>query len=71
MLQFIAGLALLGVTTWLVNRWLGLFGAENFYPAAGLLFVLMCLIAWIYDRRQAKLQKSNDLTQPDWTTRES
>ncbi len=59
MVQFIAGLALLGVTTWLVNRWLGLFGPDNFYGAAALWIGAMCLIAWIYDRRQAKLKRSN------------
>lgn len=62
MAQFIAGLALLGVTTWLVNRWLGLFGPEYFYEAAGFWIGAMLLIAWIYDRRQATLKKSSKAT---------
>ena len=59
MVQFIAGLALLGVCTWLANKWFGLFGPDYFYTAGALGFGLLCLIAFIYDRRQAQLQKSN------------
>lgn len=65
MAQFVAGLALLGFTTWLLNRWLDLFGPENFYSAAFVWIGLMIVIAWIYDLRQAKLRRSSAENQPD------
>jgi hypothetical protein len=66
MVQFVAGLALLALVAWLANLWLGLFGAESFYTGAFIWIVAMCLIAWLYDRRQAQLRKSNRATtEPD------
>lgn len=61
MIQFIAGLALLGFVSLLVSQWLNIFG-EYFYTGAAVWIALMCLIAWMYDRRQAKLKKSNTAT---------
>ena len=57
MAQFIAALALLAVTTWLVGHWEQFVGDKDMAFLIG--FPALCLIAWIYDRRQAKLQKSN------------
>jgi hypothetical protein len=58
-MQFIAGLALLGVVTWVFNGWLGLFGPDNFYTSAFVWIGAMCLIGFIYDRRQARLEESS------------
>lgn len=68
----IATVAALGLfCTWAANKWLNLWGADNFYTAAGVWLAFMIGIAFIYDRRQAKLQKSSDATQPGQISRES
>ena len=64
MAQFIASLALLAFVTFLVKNWEQFVGDKDMAFLIG--FPALCLIAWIYDRRQAKLQKSNRATiEPD------
>lgn len=63
-IQFVAMLALGAFVTFLVKRW------ETFVGDTDLAFLIgfpaLCLIAWIYDRRQARLRKSNmAMTEPD------
>jgi cyanate permease len=60
MAQFAAALALLAVTTFLVHRWQDFVGNKDLAFLIG--FPALCLIAWIYDRRQAKLRESNKET---------
>lgn len=55
--QFVASLALLAFTTWLVNHWIAFVGDQDMAFLIG--FPALCLIGWIYDRRQAQLRKSN------------
>lgn len=62
--QWLAVLALGAFVTFLVKRW------ETFVGDTDLAFLIgfpaLCLIAWIYDRRQARLRKSNKaMTEPD------
>ncbi len=54
---FVAVLALGAVTAFLVNHWERFIGDKDAAFLIG--FPAMCLIAWLYDRRQAKLQKSS------------
>lgn len=63
-LQFVAMLALGAFVTFMVKHW------ENFVGDKELAFFIgfpaLCLIAWIYDRRQASLQKSSKaMTEPE------
>ena len=57
LLQFAAMLALGAFVAWLVGLWQGFVGDKDLAFLIG--FPSLCLIAWIYDRRQAKLQKSS------------
>ncbi|MEH2501250.1 cyanate permease [Bradyrhizobium sp. AZCC 1578] len=54
---FIATLALGAFVAFLVNRWELFVGDKDLAFLIG--FPALCLIAWIYDRRQASLRKSN------------
>ncbi len=63
-MQFIAVLALGAVTAFLVDQWERLIGDKDWAFLIG--FPALCLIAWIYDRRQASLQKSSrETTEPE------
>lgn len=55
--QIAATLALGALATWLVTNWQNFIGDKDFAFLIG--FPAMCLIAWLVDRRQARLQKSN------------
>lgn len=57
MFQFVAVLALGAFVTFLVHRWQDFVGDKDLAFLIG--FPALCLIAWIYDRRQARLQKSS------------
>ena len=59
-MQFVAVLALGAVTAFLVNHWERFIGDKDAAFLIG--FPAMCLIAWLYDRRQARLQKSSKAT---------
>jgi len=64
LIQWLAMLALGAFTAFLVARWQNLIGDKDLAFLIG--FPLLCVIAWIYDRRQARLQKSNRaMTEPD------
>jgi hypothetical protein len=58
--QWLAMLALGSFVAFLVNRWEAFVGDTDLAFLIG--FPTLCLIAWIYDRRQAKLRKSNMAT---------
>jgi cyanate permease len=58
--QWLLMLALGAFVTFLVAQWQGFIGDKDLAFLIG--FPLLCLIAWIYDRRQARLQKSNTAT---------
>ena len=60
MVQFIAVLALGAVVALLVNHWERFIGDKDTAFLIGL--PALCLIAWMYDRRQARLQKSSKAT---------
>lgn len=57
MMQFIAVTALGAFVAFLVKRWELFIGDTDLAFLIG--FPALCLIAWIYDRHQARLQKSN------------
>ncbi len=59
-MQFIAVLALGAVTAFLVDHWERFIGDKDTAFLIG--FPTLCLIAWLYDRRQAKLQRSSRAT---------
>ena len=59
-MQFLAALALGAFVAFLVNQWELLIGDKDTAFLIG--FPVLCLIAWLYDRRQAKLQKSSKVT---------
>jgi hypothetical protein len=59
-MQFIAVLALGALTAFLVNHWERFIGDKDTAFLIG--FPALCLIAWLYDRRQARLQKSSKET---------
>ena len=59
-MQFVAMLALGAVVAFLVNQWELLIGDKDTAFLIG--FPALCLIAWLYDRRQARLQKSSKAT---------
>jgi hypothetical protein len=64
LIQWLAVLALGAVVTFLVKRWEAFVGDTDIAFLIG--FPAMCLIAWIYDLRQARLRKSNKaMTEPD------
>jgi cyanate permease len=64
LLQWLAVLALGAIVTFLVKRWEAFVGDTDLAFLIG--FPALCLIAWIYDRRQARLQKSSKATiEPD------
>lgn len=56
-IQWLAVLALGAFVTFLVHRWQDFVGDKDIAFLIG--FPALCLIAWIYDLRQARLQKSN------------
>lgn len=58
--QFAATLALGAVAAFLVKHWEQFVGDKDTAFLIG--FPALCLIAWIYDRRQARLQKSSKET---------
>jgi hypothetical protein len=60
MSHFLAVLALGAFTAFLVGQWERLIGDKDLAFLIG--FPALCLIAWLYDRRQAKLQRSNRAT---------
>jgi hypothetical protein len=57
LIQWLAVLSLGAFVTFLVKRWEAFVGDTDLAFLIG--FPALCLIAWIYDRRQARLQKSN------------
>jgi hypothetical protein len=59
-MQFIAVLALGAVTAFLVDHWERFIGDKDTAFLIG--FPALCLIAWLYDRRQANLRKSSRAT---------
>ena len=59
-MQFVAVLALGAVVAFLVGHWERFIGDKDTAFLIG--FPALCLIAWLYDRRQAKLQKSSKAT---------
>lgn len=64
LIQTAAVLALGAIVTFLVKRWEAFVGDTDLAFLIG--FPTLCLIAWIYDRRQARLQKSSRATiEPD------
>jgi hypothetical protein len=64
LLQWLAVLALGAVVALIVRRWEAFIGDTDIAFLIG--FPALCLIAFIYDRRQARLQKSNTATtEPD------
>ena len=63
-MQFVAVLALGAVTAFLVDHWERFIGDKDTAFLIG--FPALCLIAWLYDRRQERLQKSNkETTEPE------
>ena len=58
--QFVAMLALGAFVAFLVKHWEQFVGDKDTAFLIG--FPALCLIAWIYDRRQARLQKSSKAT---------
>jgi hypothetical protein len=64
LIQWLAVLALGAVVTFIVKRWEAFVGDTDIAFLIG--FPAMCLIAWLYDLRQARLRKSNKaMTEPD------
>ena len=59
-MQFIAVLALGAVTAFLVDHWERFIGDKDTAFLLG--FPTLCLIAWLYDRRQASLRESSRVT---------
>lgn len=59
-LQFAATLALGALAAFLVKHWEQLVGDKDMAFLIG--FPALCLIAWLYDRRQAQLRKSSRAT---------
>lgn len=59
-IQLAATLALGAFVAWLVGLWQGFVGDKDLAFIIG--FPALCLIAWLYDRRQAQLQKSKEAT---------
>jgi hypothetical protein len=59
-IQFVAVLALSAFTAFLVKHWIGFVGDQDTAFLIG--FPALCLIAWIYDRRQASLRESSKET---------
>jgi hypothetical protein len=59
-MQFVAVLALGAVTAFLVDHWERFVGDKDAAFLIG--FPILCLIAWLYDRRQARLRKSSKAT---------
>lgn len=55
--QIAATLALGAVATWLVTNWQDFIGDKDTAFLIG--FPTLCLIAWLMDRRQARLRKSS------------
>lgn len=63
-MQFIAVLALGAVVAFLVDHWERFIGDKDTAFLIG--FPTLCLIAWLYDRRQEKLRRSNrETTEPE------
>lgn len=60
LIQLAATLALGAFVAFLVRHWEQFVGDKDIAFLIG--FPAMCLIAWIYDRRQARLQRSNKAT---------
>jgi len=60
LIQFAAVLALGAFTAFLVKHWEQFIGDKETAFLIG--FPAICLIAWLYDRRQARLQKSSTAT---------
>lgn len=58
--QIAATLALGALAAFLVKHWEQLVGDKDMAFLIG--FPALCLIAWLYDRRQAQLRKSNKAT---------
>jgi hypothetical protein len=58
--QFVAMLALGAVVAFLVNHWERFIGDKDAAFLIG--FPALCLIAWLYDRRQARLRRSSKVT---------
>lgn len=56
MMQFVAALALLAVTTWLAKLWIGYIG--DAWNAALIGVPIILFIAFLYDRRQARLART-------------
>jgi hypothetical protein len=61
LIQILASLALLGVTTYLVKSWEQFIGDTDIAFLIG--FPAMCLIAWIYDRRQESKRRLDEASQ--------
>jgi len=59
-LQFAATLALGALAAFLVKHWEQFIGDKDVAFLIG--FPALCLIAWVYDRRQAQLRKSSKAT---------
>lgn len=59
-MQFIAVLALGAVVAFLVDHWERFIGDKDTAFLIG--FPTLCLIAWLYDQRQARLRKSSKAT---------
>lgn len=59
-LQFAATLALGAFAAFLVKHWEQFVGDKDMAFLIG--FPTLCLIAWLYDRRQAQLRRSNRAT---------
>jgi hypothetical protein len=60
LIQWLAMLALGSFVAFLVARWQDFVGDKDLAFLIG--FPALCLIAWIYDLRQARLKKSNRVT---------
>jgi cyanate permease len=58
--QIAATLALGALSAFLVKNWEQFIGDKDMAFLIG--FPILCLIAWLYDRRQAQLRKSNRVT---------
>jgi hypothetical protein len=64
LIQWLAVLALGAFVTFIVKRWEAFVGDTDLAFLIG--FPALCLIAWVYDRRQARLRKSSRVTiEPD------
>ena len=59
-LQFAAASALGAFVAFLVKHWEQFIGDKDTAFIIG--FPVLCLIAWLYDRRQAMMQKSSKAT---------